>query len=109
MKNLPNYYFCIDGGGTNSREILYDSNENILSSSKTDSGNIYNDVYKVTKKCNGCMYGSYPEVTITARYLSAFVERMQYFNFKTPKLKKVDVRYLQNVALDILNEQSARI
>jgi len=52
MKNLPNYYFCIDGGGTNSRARLYDSNENILSSSKTDSGNIYNDVYKVTKNIN---------------------------------------------------------
>ena len=70
---------------------------------------IHENVYKITKKCNGCMYGSYPEVTITARYLSAFAERMKYFNFKTPKLKKVDVKHLQNVALDILNEQSARV
>ena len=34
------------------------------------------------------MYGSYPEVTITARYLSAFIERLKYFSLKTPKLKK---------------------
>ena len=33
-----------------------------------------------------CM--GYPEVTITARYMSAFIERARYFNIKTPKLKK---------------------
>ena len=69
--------------------------------------NIYNDVYNVTKNCNGCMYGSYPEVTITARYLSAFIERFKYFNFKTPKLEKVSTKHLQNLVLEILNEQSA--
>ena len=110
----PNLYFAIAPSGLlkvccdyeiDERYYIYDKNfpENYKNKQ------IHQNVYKVTKKCNGCMYGSYPEVTITARYLSAFVERMQYFNFKTPKLKKVDVRYLQNVALDILNEQSARI
>tara|TARA_B110000438_G_scaffold95550_1_gene94815 strand:- start:1308 stop:1529 length:222 start_codon:yes stop_codon:yes gene_type:complete len=28
---------------------LYDCNDNIISSSKTDSGNIFNDVYKVER------------------------------------------------------------
>ena len=54
------------------------------------------------------MYGSYPEVTITARYLSAFTERLKYFSFKTPKLKKVSTKYLQNLASEILNEQNTR-
>ena len=110
----PNLYFAIAPSGLlkvccdyeiDERYYIYDKNfpENYKNKQ------IHQNVYKVTKECNGCMYGSYPEVTITARYLSAFVERMKYFNFKTPKLKKVDVRYLQNVALDILNEQSARI
>ena len=67
---------------------------------------VHNDVYKITKKCDGCMYGSYPEVTITARYLSAFTERLKYFNFKTPSLKKVNAKYLQNLASEILNEQN---
>ena len=49
MSNLSNYYFCIDGGGTKSVANLYNFNEKIISSSKTDSGNIFNDVYKVEK------------------------------------------------------------
>lgn len=49
MNNLSNYFFCVDGGGTKTLANLYDSNEYILSSSKTDSGNIYNDAYKVQK------------------------------------------------------------
>ena len=44
MNNLSNYYFCVDGGGTKTLASLYDSNEKIISSSKTDAGNIYNDV-----------------------------------------------------------------
>jgi len=49
VNNLSNYYFCVDGGGTKTLANLYDSNEKIISSSKTDSGNIFNDVYKVEK------------------------------------------------------------
>ena len=52
------------------------------------------------------MYGSYPEVTITARYLSAFLERLKYFNFKTPKLKKFSANELREIASNILNEQA---
>ena len=49
MNNLHNYYFCVDGGGTKTIAFLYDTNDNILSSSKTDSGNIYNDINKVKR------------------------------------------------------------
>ena len=35
---------------------------------------------------------------------SAFAERMKYFSFKTPHLKKVNTKYLQNLAIEILNE-----
>jgi len=44
-----NYYFCVDGGGTKTVAVLYNSNDKVISSSKTDSGNIYNDVHKVEK------------------------------------------------------------
>ena len=67
---------------------------------------VHEDVFKITKPCHGCMYGSYPEVTITSRYFSAFMERFKYFNFKTPKLKKVSTEYLQSLATEILNEQA---
>ena len=51
------------------------------------------------------MYGSYPEITITARYFKAFLERMKYFNFKPPKMKKLTSAELQTIASNILNEQ----
>ncbi len=39
----------------------------------------------VAKACVGCMYGSYPEITITARYWAATLERMGVFLSKFPK------------------------
>ena len=35
------------------------------------------------------MYGSYPEITTTARYLKPLITRFLYFNKNTPKLKKL--------------------
>ena len=69
------------------------------------SGKIQEIVYPITKDCGGCMYGSYPEITITARYLKAFIERVKYFNFKPPKIKKYSSEQLQAIASEILNEQ----
>ena len=52
MTNISIYYFCVDGGGTKSIAALYDFNGKILAKSKTDSGNIYNDVNKVVENIN---------------------------------------------------------
>ena len=52
MNNFSLYYFCIDGGETKSNATLYDLNGKVLAKSKTDSGNIYNDVLKVEKNIN---------------------------------------------------------
>ena len=52
------------------------------------------------------MYGSYPEITITARYMKSFFERVKYFNIKPPKIKKLKNEELQEIANEILNEQS---
>ncbi len=49
MKNVTKYYFCVDGGETKSHAILYDNDRKILAKSKTDSGNIFNDVYVVER------------------------------------------------------------
>ena len=35
------------------------------------------EVLKVTKPCSGCMYGSFPEMTISMRYLKAKMERIK--------------------------------
>ena len=105
----PNLYFAIAPSGllkvccdyeVDKRYYIYDKNF----PEKYKQKEIHQDVYKITKKCNGCMYGSYPEVTITARYFSAFVERLKYFNLGTPKLQKFSTNELQNLATEILNE-----
>lgn len=42
-------------------------------------------VLGVTEPCVGCMFGSYPEITITARWWSAAFERLQVFLAGEPK------------------------
>ena len=70
------------------------------------SGEIQKIVYPITNNCNGCMYGSYPEITITARNLTAFIERLKYFSYQPPKIKKFKFEELQSIAKEILNEQN---
>ena len=38
-----------------------------------------NEVLQVARACEGCMYGSYPEITISMRFLSAKVQRVRTF------------------------------
>jgi glucosamine kinase len=52
MKKIITHYFCIDGGETKSIAILYNHMGKILSKSKSDSGNSFNDVYNVEKNIN---------------------------------------------------------
>ena len=55
------------------------------------------DVLKVTSACSGCMYGSYPEMTIAMRYLKAKLERMKLF-LAVPPVKRWPVTYEQMLA-----------
>ena len=107
----PNLYFAIAPSGLikvccdyeiEKRFYIYDKDF----PEKFNNKEVHNEIYKVTNVCKGCMYGSYPEVTITARYFEAFVERLKYFSFKTPKLEKFTALNLQNLATEILNEQN---
>jgi MoaA/NifB/PqqE/SkfB family radical SAM enzyme len=52
------------------------------------SGVIHEEVYKYTKNCDGCMYGSYPEITVSARYFKAMLRRFIFFNTKIKKILK---------------------
>ena len=106
----PNLYFAISPSGTLKACCDYEATKNVFIYNKDFpelyfSGKIQEIVYPITKNCNGCMYGSYPEITITARYIKAFIERIKYFNFKPPKIKKFNSEQLQNIASRILNEQ----
>lgn len=54
-------------------------------------------VRKITEPCPGCMYGSYPEMTIAMRFLKAKFERMKLF-LASPPAKRWPVSYEQMVA-----------
>ena len=106
----PNLYFAISPSGTLKTCCDYEATKDIFIFNKNFpelyfSGKIQEIVYPITKNCGGCMYGSYPEITITARYYKAFIERLKYFNFKPPKMKKFTSIQLQEIASNILNEQ----
>ena len=67
-------------------------------------------VRQVTGACSGCMYGSYPEMTIAMRYLAAKWERAKLF-LASPPAKKWPVTYEQMLALaeQIRTESRERI
>lgn len=56
------------------------------------------DVYDVVKSCEGCMYGSYPEMTISMRFLAAKVQRVRTF-FSAPPLKRWPLKYTELIEL----------
>ncbi|MFA6005064.1 MAG: radical SAM protein [Patescibacteria group bacterium] len=43
------------------------------------------EVFAITSACSGCMYGSYPEMTISMRFLDATVQRIKTFITEAPK------------------------
>jgi MoaA/NifB/PqqE/SkfB family radical SAM enzyme len=55
-------------------------------------------VLEITRPCSGCMYGSYPEMTIAMRYLAAKWERVKLF-LAAPPQKKWPFTYEQMVAI----------
>ena len=68
------------------------------------------EVLKVTKPCSGCMYGSFPEMTISMRYLKAKMERIKTF-ITSPPAKKWPVTYEQmlTIAERIRTEKRERV
>ena len=44
-----------------------------------------NEVKETTSKCEGCMYGSYPEITISMRFMQAKIQRVKTFFTSPPK------------------------
>ncbi|MDC0564778.1 radical SAM protein [Amylibacter sp.] len=67
------------------------------------------EVHGVVSACDGCMYGSYPEITISMRFLAAKLQRTKTFLTSPPK-KKWPVTYeeLLEKAERIRNEPRER-
>lgn len=68
------------------------------------------EVLKTTKVCSGCMYGSYPEMTISMRYLKAKLERIRTF-ITSPPPKRWPVSYeaMLTIAERIRTERRERV
>jgi len=66
-------------------------------------------VHGVTSACAGCMYGSYPEITISTRFFAAKVQRVQQF-FTSPPPKPWPVSYeaLLSLAENIRRDEAVR-
>lgn len=67
------------------------------------------EVAQVTRACDGCMYGSYPEMTISMRYMAAKLQRVGTF-LTSPPEKNWPLSYEQLLALaeKIRNEPRQR-
>lgn len=68
------------------------------------------EVLKTTSACSGCMYGSYPEMTIAMRYLAAKWERVKLF-LAAPPAKNWPVSYdeMLRIAEKIRTEARDRV
>jgi len=63
-------------------------------------------VYDVASACGGCLYGSFPEMTITSRYLSPMLERALFFNApKQSRLKKLTADEMFAIAEKLRQEK----
>jgi len=71
-------------------------------------GRIHREVYRYTRACEGCMYGSYPEISVSLRFLRPFVERFVYFNVAPPRLKHFSAGAMKALAADIRARGAAR-
>ena len=67
------------------------------------------EVLKKTKPCSGCMYGSYPEMSIAMRFMAAKLQRVKIF-FAAPPEKNWPVSYehLLDIAERIRTEERFR-
>ena len=110
----PNLYFAIEPDGNigpccdyklERRFLCYDPDF----PKKYWDGKIHQEIFAYTRKCNGCMYGSYPEISVTARYLIPQLTRFLFFNTKAKNcLKKVSAEELKDIAMRILEAEEAR-
>ena len=67
------------------------------------------EVFSVAKVCNGCMYGSYPEMTISMRFLAAKLQRIKtFFTAPPPKNWPFSYEQLLGIAENIRKEVRTR-
>jgi MoaA/NifB/PqqE/SkfB family radical SAM enzyme len=71
-------------------------------------GRVHREVYRYTRVCDGCMYGSYPEISVSLRYLKPLWQRFLYFNVSPPRLQRLTAEQMKKLAADIHARNIAR-
>ncbi len=66
---------------------------------------IHREVYAITRACDGCMYGSYPEMSVSARFLKPLLTRFLYFNVAPPALQKLTAGEMKALAREIASRR----
>jgi len=69
------------------------------------------EVQVITKSCDGCMYGSFPEMTIAMRFLVAKIQRVGNFFSNPPPKENWPLEYEEmiNIAFRIRSEKRDRL
>jgi MoaA/NifB/PqqE/SkfB family radical SAM enzyme len=61
---------------------------------------VQTEVQEIASACPGCLFGSFPEITISSRFLFPMLKRALFFNHEDPrrKLKKLTVQEILDIA-----------
>ncbi len=63
----------------------------------------------ITNKCEGCMYGSFPEITVTSRFFMPMIRRAHLFLLNSNRdrqLKAYPVEKMKEIAANIVNDRN---
>jgi MoaA/NifB/PqqE/SkfB family radical SAM enzyme len=111
----PNLYFAVLPNGDFAPCCDYRLG-NAVSTYAPDFPKVYrskalrSDVYDVVSACEGCMYGSYPEMSIAMRFMAAKLQRVGNFFTAPPPKDNWPLSYEQllDLAQSIRSEQRER-
>jgi hypothetical protein len=61
---------------------------------------MFPEVKRITNRCSGCMYGSFPEISISARYFRPMLQRAKLFLISdtSRQLKKLSPNEIVEIA-----------
>ncbi len=108
----PNLYFVVQPNGSMSvccdykvRQEVYVQDDNFIETYKSKV--LRKEIDTITSACTGCMYGSFPEITISSRFYLPMVKRGFLFltNSHKRKLQKYSPSDMHKIAQDILREE----
>jgi MoaA/NifB/PqqE/SkfB family radical SAM enzyme len=70
------------------------------------SERLQDDAHRIASRCSGCMYGSFPEITISARYFIPMIHRARLFllDGTKRKLQKLSAESMMELARDIASD-----